>query len=120
MGIIVRAKRIDLFDETINLSFALDFVDSETKIALNGVYNVDGGDVLVGCTDKGRLCVQGSSSDLDWMHVHYTVSFIDSNGGHHTEQKITTEQLLQTPIDSEISDYSNIVGFGKVGYMIIT
>lgn len=119
MGIVVRAKRVDILDDTINCSFALDFVDAVTQISLNGVYKVDGGDVLVGCTEKGRLCVQGSSRNLDWLYVYYDVSFVDSNSVVTDEQTMNTAQILDTAIGDVIADYSSLVGTGKVGYMIV-
>lgn len=119
MGIVVRAKRVDILEDTINCSFALDFVDALTMISLNGVYKVDGGDVLVGCTEKGRLCVQGSSRNLDWLYVNYIVSFVDSNGIVTDEQTMNTAQILDTTIGEEISNFSSVVGVGKVGYMVV-
>ena len=118
MGFVVRAKRIDIFDDVINCSFALDFVDSVTLNSLNGIYKVEGGDVLVGCTDKGRLCVQGSAINLDWTDVDYTLQFIDSNGRQLHEETWNTMQILNAPLGDEI-DSSDVVGVGKVGFMIV-
>lgn len=122
MGFVVRAKRIDIFDDVINCSFALDFVDSVTAQTLNGIYKVDGGEVLVGCTEKGRLCVQGSALDLDWLTVDYTLQFVDSKNRVLVEESVNTAQILDAAIGEEITDGgddSDVVGIGKVGYMKI-
>lgn len=119
MGFVVRAKRVDIFEDFINCSFALDFIDSETSQSLNGIFKVEGGDVLVGCTEKGRLCVQGSSLNLDWTGVSYALQFIDSKTRTLHEFDVNTESLLSAEIGSDLegADDSDVVGVGKVGYM---
>ena len=122
MGFVVRAKRVDIFDDVINCSFALDFIDSVTAQSLNGIFKVEGGEVLVGCTEKGRLCVQGSALDLDWLTVDYTLQFVDSKNRVLVEQDVNTALLLDSAIGEEIEsggDDSDVVGIGKVGYMKI-
>ena len=119
MSFVVRAKRVEIVDNIINCSFALDFIDSQTAISLNGIYKVKDNTVLVGCTEKGRLCVQGYADNLEWLNENYTLAFIDSNNREATELSVTTSQLLDATIGEEISggDDSDIVGVGRVGYM---
>ena len=116
MGISVRGKRVSLINGFLNLSFALDWVDENEK-PVSGVFMVESGQVLVGCTDKGRLCIMGDATDESFLSGEFTIKFIDSETRTEHTETTTATALLNS--GSEDTRTSNVVGIGQVGYMII-
>lgn len=123
MGIVVRAKRVDISKGIVNCSFALDSVDDSGKV-LQGLFTLESGNVLVGITEKGRLCVQGSATDLSWIEEPFAVGFTGLDGEKESIQ-LNADTLLQAENDTPVTPVepddktSDKVGTGQVGYMIL-
>ena len=116
MGIIVNSKRVGIISGWLNLSFALEFVDDNDK-PLDGVFKLQSSKCLVGCTEKGRLCILGESSDLDFMEEDIVLTFTESASGNVSTVTVTPKGLLEGGEGDDKT--SPIVGIGQVGYMII-